>query len=60
MPDRKYSWSNNVNKSTEQLKEIKHNRVIHDLPVGRIDDGLRYRREVEQERDSGSKENNGD
>jgi hypothetical protein len=60
MPDRKYPWSNNVNQSTETLKELKRIRENQGLPVGRIDDELKYRRELEQERDSGSKENNGD
>jgi hypothetical protein len=60
MPDRKYPWSNNVNQSTEYLQELRRIRASQDLKVGRIDDELRYRRELEQERDSGSKENNDD
>ena len=60
MPDRKYPWSNNVNRSKEILEELKKIRIQNDLPVGRIEDELRYRRELEQERDSGSKENNDD
>jgi hypothetical protein len=60
MPDRKYPWSNNVNKSTKDLEDLKIMRTYQDLPVGRIEEELRYRREVEQERDSGSKENSDD
>jgi hypothetical protein len=60
MPERKYPWSNNKNQTKEYLKEQREIRKIKDLPTGRIDDELRYREEVEQQRDAGSKENNGD
>jgi hypothetical protein len=60
MPDRKYPWSNNVNKSTKDLEDQRIIRITKNLPVGRIDDEIRYRRELEQERDSGSKENSDD